>query len=86
MHTIAQKPHKSAKDSTTDSLHLSYLPEITVVGQGSKSDYQQMPEIVGTNIYAGKKSALIVIDNVQGNIVKLLQLLRHVRWLQIYMV
>ncbi len=69
LHTIGQTPHKPAKDSTTDSLHLSYLPEITVVGQGSKSDYQQMPEIVGTNIYAGKKSALIVIDNVQGNIV-----------------
>jgi Fe(3+) dicitrate transport protein len=28
-----------------------------------------MPEIVGTNIYAGKKSALIVLDNVQGNVV-----------------
>jgi len=44
------------------------LPEITVVGRGSKSDYQQMPEIVGTNIYAGKKSTLIVLDNVQGNV------------------
>lgn len=47
----------------------NYLPEITVVGRGSKSDYQQMPEIVGTNIYAGKKNALIVLDNVQGNVV-----------------
>lgn len=28
-----------------------------------------MPEIVGTNIYAGKKNALIVMDNVQGNVV-----------------
>jgi Fe(3+) dicitrate transport protein len=28
-----------------------------------------MPEIVGTNIYAGKKNALIVLDNVQGNVV-----------------
>jgi Fe(3+) dicitrate transport protein len=46
-----------------------YLSEITVVGRNSKSDYQQMPEIVGTNIYAGKKNALIVVDNVQGNIV-----------------
>jgi Fe(3+) dicitrate transport protein len=45
-----------------------YMPEITVVGRGSKSDYQQMPEIVGTNIYAGKKNALIVLENVQGNI------------------
>jgi Fe(3+) dicitrate transport protein len=56
-------------EKTADTLHLNYLPEITVVGRGSKSDYQQMPEIVGTNIYAGKKSALIVLDNVQGNVV-----------------
>jgi Fe(3+) dicitrate transport protein len=27
-----------------------------------------LPEIVGTNIYAGKKNALIVMDNVQGNV------------------
>lgn len=45
------------------------LADVTVVGRGSKSDYQQMPEIVGTNIYAGKKNALIVLDNVQGNVV-----------------
>ncbi|ULQ55047.1 TonB-dependent receptor [Flavihumibacter rivuli] len=48
---------------------MSYLQEITVVGRGSKSDIQQMPEIVGTSIYAGKKNALIVMDNVQGNVV-----------------
>lgn len=45
------------------------LPDITIVGRYSRSDYQQMPEIVGTNIYAGKKSALIILDNVQGNVV-----------------
>ena len=28
-----------------------------------------MPEVVGTSIYAGKKNALIVLDNVQGNVV-----------------
>ncbi|MBP6431626.1 MAG: TonB-dependent receptor [Ferruginibacter sp.] len=53
---------------TTISNHKN-LPEITIVGKGSKSDYHQMPEIVGTNIYAGKKNALIVLDNVQGNVV-----------------
>lgn len=53
----------------TDTLHVKSLPDITVVGRNSKSDYQQMPEIVGTNIYAGKKNALIVLDNVQGNVV-----------------
>lgn len=46
-----------------------YLADVTVVGRNSKSDYQQMPEIVGTSIYAGKKNALIVLDNVQGNVV-----------------
>ena len=52
-----------------DSSHWNNLPDLTVVGRNSKSDYQQMPEIVGTNIYAGKKNALIVLDNVQGNVV-----------------
>ena len=51
-----------------DTIKSKYLSEITVVGRGSKSDYQQMPEIVGTNIYAGKKNALIILDNVQGNV------------------
>ncbi len=50
-----------------DSTH-KYLPEITVVGLGSKSDIQQLPEIVGTSIYAGKKNALIIMDNVKGNV------------------
>ena len=44
------------------------LKDVTIVGRNSKSDYQQLPEIVGTNIYAGKKNALIVLENVQGNI------------------
>jgi Fe(3+) dicitrate transport protein len=53
-----------------DSLHKSkYLPEITVVGRNSKSDIHQLPEIVGTSIYAGKKNSLIVMDNVKGNVV-----------------
>ncbi|HET9057758.1 MAG TPA: TonB-dependent receptor [Chitinophagaceae bacterium] len=55
-------------DDSTRPIH-KYLPEITMVGRNSKSDYQQLPEIVGTNIYAGKKNALIVLDNVQGNVV-----------------
>ena len=60
---------QTAENNETDTLPLKYLSEITIVGRGSKSDYQQMPEIVGTNIYAGKKSTLIVLDNVQGNVV-----------------
>lgn len=57
------------KKETNDTSHIKSLPDVTVVGRNSKSDYQQMPEIVGTNIYAGKKNALIVLDNVQGNVV-----------------
>lgn len=57
------------KKQNVDTLHIKSLPDVTVVGKNSKSDYQQMPEIVGTNIYAGKKNALIVLDNVQGNVV-----------------
>lgn len=61
----------SVKATKQDSIITTYkyLPELTLVGSGSKNDYQQMPEIVGTNIYAGKKNALIVLDNVQGNVV-----------------
>ncbi len=55
-------------DDSTNPKH-KYLPDITVVGRNSRSDYQQMPEVVGTSIYAGKKNALIVLDNVQGNVV-----------------
>ncbi len=62
--TFAQKP---SKDSAT--YNKGNLPDITVVGRNSKSDIQQMPEIVGTSIYAGRKSALVVVDNVQGNVV-----------------
>lgn len=63
--TIAQ-----AQDSQeSDTLKTRILAEITVVGRGSKSDIHQLPQIVGTNIYAGKKSSLIVMDNVQGNVV-----------------
>ncbi len=51
-----------------DSTNWHQLKDVTIVGRNSKSDYQQIPEIVGTNIYAGKKNALIVLDNVQGNI------------------
>jgi len=53
----------------TLSVEHKFLPEVTVVGRSGKSDYHQMPEVVGTSIYAGKKNALIVLDNVQGNVV-----------------
>ena len=65
---VAQEKKTSFHDDSTKPQH-KYLPDVTVVGRHSKSDYQQMPEVVGTNIYAGKKNALIVLDNVQGNVV-----------------
>ena len=42
-----------------DSTHWHNLKDVTIVGRNSKSDYQQIPEIVGTNIYAGKKNRKI---------------------------
>jgi Fe(3+) dicitrate transport protein len=69
MRSFGQDVSTNATISTKDTIKTKYLSEVTVVGRGSKSDYQQMPEIVGTNIYAGIKNTLIVLDNVQGNVV-----------------
>ena len=66
--TASAQEKKIFHDDSTKPAH-KYLPDITVVGRFSKSDYQQLPEVVGTSIYAGKKNALIVLDNVQGNVV-----------------
>ena len=67
--SFAQSPDTFAQNASDTLPKYKYLQELTVVGRGSKSDIQQMPEIVGTNIYAGKKSSLVVMDNVNGNIV-----------------
>ena len=45
------------------------LPKITIIGRDNKSDIQQIPDVVGTSIYAGKKNSLVVVKNVQGNVV-----------------
>ena len=66
---IGTKAQTTVKKQMVDTILIKYLPDVTVVGRNSKSDYQQLPEIVGTTIYAGKKNALIVLDNVQGNVV-----------------
>ncbi len=68
MVTFYAKAQDANSTPMKDSTAIKYLSDVTVVGRGSKTDYQQMPEIVGTNIYAGKKNALIVLDNVQGNV------------------
>ncbi|MEY2596246.1 MAG: hypothetical protein RI965_1518 [Bacteroidota bacterium] len=67
-HRILFAQSKDTINSDTSG-PVKYLDEITVVGRSSKMDIQQMPEIVGTSIYAGKKSSLIVLDNVKGNVV-----------------
>ena len=67
----AQQDSVHSDFNNPDTLHPrhKYLADVTVVGSQSKSDIHQMPEIVGTSIYAGKKNALIVLDNVKGNVV-----------------
>lgn len=60
----------TAQDTSAHSFNKTkYLPAVTVIGRNSKTDIHQMPEIVGTSIYAGKKNSLIVMDNVKGNVV-----------------
>ena len=66
--TLGQDSTISKVADTSKPQH-KYLPDITIVGRYSKSDYQQMPEVVGTSIYAGKKNALSILGNVQGNVV-----------------
>ncbi len=66
--SIAAQDKNNIQKDTLQPNH-KYLPDVTVVGRYSKSDVQQMPEVVGTSIYAGKKNALIVLDNVKGNVV-----------------
>ena len=55
--------------NTIDDSTYRYLPDINVVGKNSKRDIQLLPDIVGTSFYAGKKTSLILLDNVKGNVV-----------------
>jgi Fe(3+) dicitrate transport protein len=48
--------------------HTKYLSDIKVVGRNTRADIHFLPELVGTQINAGKKNSLIVMENVQGNI------------------
>lgn len=65
--SLSQEANQPKTDTTKTPYQ--YLSDVTIIGQQSKSDIHQMPDIVGTSIYAGKKSTLLVLDNVQGNIV-----------------
>lgn len=61
----AQDPQKN----DTLTAKEAYAKDVTVIGQFSRADIHQLPEIVGTSIMAGKKNSLLVIDNINGNIV-----------------
>ena len=58
--------YNSSYSQSSDTIRI--LPELTVIGTKAKSDIHQMPQVAGTTIYAAKKSALILMDNVHGNI------------------
>lgn len=67
--SIAQNNIPKIKITDTSFFEPKFLPEITLVGRNTKADIHFLPEIVGTNINAGKKNSLIMMDNVQGNVV-----------------
>ena len=58
-----------AQDRDTVRKHTKYLSDIKVVGRNTRADIHFLPELVGTQINAGKKNSLIVMSNVQGNVV-----------------
>lgn len=64
---IAIAQQSSTIDTTHN--HVRYMSEITLVGRNTRADIHFLPEIVGTTINAGRKNALIVMDNIQGNVV-----------------
>lgn len=68
---ISSEAQEKETTKITDSSFFQpkFLPDITLVGRNSKADIHFLPEIVGTNINAGKKNSLIMMDNVQGNVV-----------------
>lgn len=82
---FAQEVKKST-DSDTSRNHVKYLTEITLVGRNTRADIHFLPEIVGTTINAGKKNALIVMDNIQGNVVNntMRQVLAKVPGIQVW--
>lgn len=67
--TLLQGQTDSLKDAEGGRPHVKYLSEITLVGRNTRADIHFLPEVVGTTVNAGRKNALIVMDNVQGNVV-----------------
>jgi Fe(3+) dicitrate transport protein len=60
---------KSQSLNDTSKNHIEYLAEISLVGQQNKRDVLPSPEIIGTKINAGKKNAVIVLDNLNTIVV-----------------
>ncbi len=65
--TQAQVIFNTYEKKKLDSTQI--LPEVSFVGKNSKREVQKLPELVGTDIFAGKKNALVMMNNVQGNYV-----------------
>src|SRR5215216_5282915 len=63
----AQQPRNTIGTDTLTPRE--FLPDVTVVGRDTRHDIVQSPEIVGTHIFAGKRNAFVVVNNVNGNIV-----------------
>lgn len=49
-----------------DSNHVTYMKEITLVGINTDKAVINLPEIVGTQIYAGKKNAMVLLQNTNA--------------------
>ncbi len=67
--SVAAQEKEGVQNNDTGFLHTRFLPDIKLVGRNTRADIHFLPEIVGTSINAGKKNALIMMDNVQGNVV-----------------
>jgi Fe(3+) dicitrate transport protein len=58
---------QQAADSTPNAT--GYLDEVAVKATAVRTEVQPLPEVLGTAIYAGKKTAIVHMDRVQGNVV-----------------
>lgn len=66
---IAGIPLKGLAYDTQDTGKPVYLPDVNVFGTNRNHNTIHLPEIVGTNIYAGKKNNLILMKNLNAIVV-----------------
>ncbi len=67
--SVSAQEKEGVQNTDTGLLHTKFLPDIKLVGRNTRADIHFLPEIVGATINAGKKNALIMMDNIQGNVV-----------------